>query len=72
MPKGIVEDVLVKIGELLIPADFVSLDMKNVESGGEEEMPVLLGRPFIATAGTRIDIQKRILTIRYNRRILDF
>jgi hypothetical protein len=62
-PMGIVEDVLVKIEELLIPADFVILDMKDIESGGEEEMPILLGRPFMATAGTRIDVQKGILTM---------
>ncbi|KAK9928810.1 hypothetical protein M0R45_025930 [Rubus argutus] len=63
VPMGIVEDVLVKIGELLIPADFVILDMKDIASGGEEEMPILFGRPFMATAGTKIDVKEGILTM---------
>ncbi|KAK9921933.1 hypothetical protein M0R45_030425 [Rubus argutus] len=63
VPMGIVEDVLVKIGELLIPVDFVILDMKDIASGEEEEMPILFGRPFMATAGTKIDVKEGILTM---------
>ena len=62
-PRGVVEDVLVKIDDLLIPADFVVLDMKESLNGEENEIPIILGRPFMATAGTRIDVQKGILTM---------
>ena len=52
-----------KIDELLIPADFVVLDMKESTNGDENEIPIILGRPFMATAGTKIDVQKGILTM---------
>jgi hypothetical protein len=61
-PRGVVENVLVKIEELYVPADFVILDMDEtlVE---EDEQPIILGRAFMATAGTKIDVQKGILTM---------
>ncbi|XP_061352370.1 uncharacterized protein LOC133297272 [Gastrolobium bilobum] len=51
-PSGIVEDVLVKVDKFIFPADFVVLDM---EEG--TEMPLLMGRPFLATARDMIDIE---------------
>jgi hypothetical protein len=62
-PRGVVENILVKIDELLIPADFVVLDIKEGAIGDENEAPIILGRPFMATAGTKIDVQKGILTM---------
>ena len=44
-PKGIVEDVLVQIDKLIIPVDFVVLDMDR-ENKNVEDVPILLGRPF--------------------------
>ncbi|XP_010276560.1 PREDICTED: uncharacterized protein LOC104611272 [Nelumbo nucifera] len=43
-PRGIVEDVLVKVGNFIIPADFIVLDMEE-----DRSMPLILGRPFLAT-----------------------
>ncbi|CAJ2653502.1 unnamed protein product [Trifolium pratense] len=40
-PYGVLEDVLVKVNDLLFPADFVILDMDE-----DSEVPLLLGRPF--------------------------
>jgi hypothetical protein len=37
--------------------------MKESLNGEENEIPIILGRPFMATAGTRIDVQKGILTM---------
>ena len=37
--------------------------MKDIVSGGEEEMSILFGRPFMATAGTKIDVKEGILTM---------
>ncbi|KAG7559315.1 hypothetical protein ISN45_Aa05g009110 [Arabidopsis thaliana x Arabidopsis arenosa] len=53
IPEGILEDVPVKIGDCLIPADFVVLDY-DVES----KDPLILGRAFLATAGAKIDVKK--------------
>ncbi|CAM8883255.1 unnamed protein product [Rhodiola kirilowii] len=44
LPKGILEDMLIKIGELWVPVDFYVLEM-NVEN----ETPIILGRPFLNT-----------------------
>ncbi|XP_038978496.1 uncharacterized protein LOC120108837 [Phoenix dactylifera] len=41
-PKGVVEDVLVQVNDLVFPADFYVLDMEN----GDQTAPILLGRPF--------------------------
>ncbi|XP_061337523.1 uncharacterized protein LOC133284488 [Gastrolobium bilobum] len=49
-PNGIIEDVLVKVDKFIFPADFIVLDMEE-----EGEMPLLLGRPFLATARAMID-----------------
>ncbi|KAK9932583.1 hypothetical protein M0R45_019814 [Rubus argutus] len=57
MPLGIVEDVLIRVGKFILPADFVILDMDEdlkVESG----LPIILGRPFMAIAGAKINVQK--------------
>ncbi|XP_047945186.1 uncharacterized protein LOC125191807 [Salvia hispanica] len=43
-PKGIVEDVLVKVHDFIFPVDFVVLDMEE-----DVNVPLILGRPFLAT-----------------------
>ena len=58
-PMGIVEDVLVRVGEFIFPADFVVLDMHD-----DKKVPLILGRPFLATGGAMIDVQKGELTLK--------
>ena len=53
------EDVLVKVDKFIFPADFVILDTKE-----DREVPMILGRPFLATIRTLIDVQKGELTMR--------
>ncbi|KAL0415791.1 UNVERIFIED_CONTAM: hypothetical protein Slati_3411000 [Sesamum latifolium] len=60
-PRGIVEDVLVKVGKFIIPVDFIVLDMEE-----DKNMPLILGRPFLATSRALIDVQKCQLTLRVN------
>lgn len=48
-PKGIIEDILVKVGGLIIPVNFVVLDVEEVQTCGKEQT-ILLGRPFMATS----------------------
>ncbi|XP_024992465.1 uncharacterized protein LOC112526413 [Cynara cardunculus var. scolymus] len=43
---GIVEDVLIKVNKFYFPVDFVVLDMDE-----DKEIPMILGRPFLATGG---------------------
>ena len=56
-PKGVLEDVLVTVGKFFFPVDFIILDMEE-----DSQVPLLLGRPFLATGATLIDMQKGVLT----------
>ncbi|GJY01323.1 homeodomain-like protein [Tanacetum coccineum] len=50
-PKGIVENVLVKIHKFIFPVDFVILDIVE-----DNKVPIILGKPMLATAHARIDV----------------
>jgi len=50
---GLIENLLVKIGTMEVPTDFVVLEMDE-----EPRDPLILGRPFLATAGAIIDVKK--------------
>ncbi|XP_061356221.1 uncharacterized protein LOC133300666 [Gastrolobium bilobum] len=60
-PDGVIEDVLVKIDKFIFPADFVVLNMEE-----DTEIPLLLGRPFLATARAMIDVEQGKLMLRVN------
>ena len=51
--KGVVEDVLVKVDKFIFPANFIILDIEE-----DHEVPMILGRPFLAIGRTLIKIQK--------------
>ena len=53
IPKGIVKDVLVQVDKFYFPVDFVVLDTQPVVNQGTQ-FPVILGRPFLATANAII------------------
>ncbi|XP_021896803.1 uncharacterized protein LOC110813852 [Carica papaya] len=63
--RPIIKDILVKVGEFIFPVDFVILDM-DVES----ELSLILGRPFLATSGSLIDVKNGKLTLRFNKEII--
>ncbi|XP_010456836.1 PREDICTED: uncharacterized protein LOC104738346 [Camelina sativa] len=50
---GVLEDVPIKIGECLLPTDFVVLKYEE-----EPKDPLILGRSFLATAGAIIDVKR--------------
>ena len=49
IPKGIAEDVLVKVDKFYYPMDFVVLDTVPVAES-TNHVPIILGRPFLATS----------------------
>ena len=57
-PRGIIEDVLVKIDKFIFPVDFVVLDIDEYSN-----IPLILGRPFLSTAKTIIDVGISELTL---------
>ncbi|XP_044500229.1 uncharacterized protein LOC123221442 [Mangifera indica] len=68
-PKGLIEDVLVQVNDKLIfPADFYILDMEN----NDQSAPILLGRPFLKTTKTKIDVHKGTLTMKFDGEAVQF
>ena len=56
IPKGTVEDVLMQVDRFYYPMDFVVLDTEPVAVGANY-VPIILGRPFLATSKAIINFQ---------------
>ena len=62
IPVGICEDVRVQVANnCLILTDFVVLEMPE-----DDNMYIILGRPFLITAGAIIDCNQRKVTFNFN------
>jgi len=61
-PYGVVEEVLLKVDKFTFPVDFVVMDMKE-----DEEVPLILRRPFMKTARIIVDVDKGELQVRTSR-----
>jgi len=57
--RRVIEDVLVKVDKFIFLADFVVLDTEE-----DKDVPIILGRPFLGTGRTLIDVQQGKLTVR--------
>ncbi|GJZ45401.1 zinc knuckle CX2CX4HX4C containing protein [Tanacetum coccineum] len=57
-PKGLVENLLVKIDKLIFLVDFVILDIVE-----DIRMPIILGRPLLATAHAKVDIFRKSISL---------
>ena len=66
-PEGILEDVLIKVGKFVFLVDFVVINMEE-----EKQVPLLLGRPFLATGVALIDVKKWELTLRVGDEVMHF
>ncbi|CAN6567510.1 unnamed protein product [Malus baccata var. baccata] len=69
-PKGVLEDVLVQVDHLVFPADFYVLEMD--ESDHAPSLPILLGRPFMKTARTKIDVYSGTLSMEFDGEVVNF
>ncbi|KAK5846263.1 hypothetical protein PVK06_002546 [Gossypium arboreum] len=58
-PRGIIEDILVKVDKFIFPVDFVMHDMDE-----DVEVPLILGHPFLATARAVIDVGNGKMVLR--------
>ena len=66
-PEGILEDVLIKVEKFIFPIDFVVIDIEE-----DKKVSLLLGRPFLATRATLIDVKKGELTLRVGNEAMHF
>ncbi|XP_016731601.1 uncharacterized protein [Gossypium hirsutum] len=67
-PEGVLEDVLVKVNELIFPVDFYVIKMEEDRTPGSSDL--LLGRPFLSTANTKIAVRSGTLMIEFNGEII--
>ncbi|XP_070010892.1 uncharacterized protein [Nicotiana sylvestris] len=58
-PLGIIDDVLVRVDKFILPADFIILD-----SEVDYEVPIILGRPFLATGKALVNVETGEITFR--------
>ena len=63
--EGILEDVLIKVGKFVFPMDFIVINIKE-----DKQVPLLLGRPFLATRAALIDVKKGELTLRVGDEVM--
>ncbi|XP_031104605.1 uncharacterized protein LOC116009275 [Ipomoea triloba] len=66
-PVGVLEDVPVMIDQYFIPGDFVVLDIEE-----DAKVPIILGRPFLATAGALIDVRRGKLVMEVAENKIEF
>ncbi|XP_021718852.1 uncharacterized protein LOC110686542 [Chenopodium quinoa] len=67
IPKGMVEDVLLRVGKFVIPADFVVLEMDE-----DATIPIILGRPFLFTSGAMIDVKSAKFSLKVGDKDIEF
>ena len=70
IPKGILEDVLVKVDKFYYPVDFVVLDTEPI-ANGPNHVPIILGRPFLATANAIINCRNGVMQLTFGNMTLE-
>ena len=70
IPKGIVEDVLVKIDKFYYPVDFVVLNTEPI-ANEPNHVPIILGRRFLATANAIINCRNGVMQLRFGNMTLE-
>ncbi|XP_050875009.1 uncharacterized protein LOC127078612 [Lathyrus oleraceus] len=69
-PAGVVEDVLVQVNDLIFPTDFYILDMKGETKSNMT--PIILGRLFMKTTKTKIDVDDGTMSMEFGDIIAKF
>ena len=68
--KGTIEDVLIQVDKFYYPVDFVMLDTEPV-AVGFDHVPIILGRPFLATANAIINCRNGIMQLTFGDMTLE-
>ena len=70
IPKGIVEDVLVKVDNFYYLVDFVVLDIELMAKS-THQVPIILGRPFFAKANAIINCRDGVIQLTFGNMTLE-
>ena len=62
--------MLIKIGEFIFPVDFIVLETAPVENP-RGQIPVILGRPFLATANAIINCRNGQMKLTFGNMTMD-
>ncbi|GJY55822.1 reverse transcriptase domain-containing protein [Tanacetum coccineum] len=66
-PKGVAEDVFIKVGKFHFPIDFVVVDFD-----ADPRVPLILERSFLRTGRALIDVYGEEITLRVNGKAITF
>ncbi|GJV52426.1 reverse transcriptase domain-containing protein [Tanacetum coccineum] len=66
-PKGLAEDVYVKVGKFHFPTDFVVVDFE-----ADPRVPLILGRSFLRIGRALIDVYREEITLRVDNEAVTF
>jgi len=64
---GFIKDIPVEVGGIYILTDFIVLDMNE-----DDQVHILLGRPFLATAGAIVDVKGGRIAFRVSDMMVGF
>jgi len=67
-PDGVLKYVLVQVNELVFPADFYVMNMGDAY----HDIPILLGKPFLKIARTKIDVHEGASTMEFDGEVIKF
>ena len=67
IPTGMIEDFPVQIGKFFAPVDFIVADIEF-----DEAVPIILGRPFLATVGALINVKEGFMTFDIGGELIEF
>ncbi|GKD15536.1 reverse transcriptase domain-containing protein [Tanacetum coccineum] len=66
-PKGLAEDVFVKVRKFHFPTDFIVVDFE-----ADPRVPLILGRSFLRTGRALIDVYREEITLRVDNEAITF
>ena len=70
IPKGIIDDVLVKVDKFYYPVDFMVLDTEPMTES-TNQVPIILGRPFLATSNSIINCRNEVMQLTFGNMTLE-
>ena len=70
IPRGMIEDVLVQVDKFYYPVDFIVLDKESIASG-PNHVPIILGRPFLATKNALINCRNGMMHLTFGNMTLE-
>ncbi|CAM9000599.1 unnamed protein product [Rhodiola kirilowii] len=69
-PYGLLENLTVKVGEVVVPADFYVLQMEDTQT--KESPTLILGRPILFAMKAEIDVAEGVIKLKYGGKMAEF